>query len=62
MATKRGKIRNCVECAGNYDTKEVAYWIYPQQDVPFKGLCEFCDPHNKTWYNNNYERNETLHI
>jgi len=51
--------RNCECCGGSYATgKDYGYYSceLPIRDedgnvVPPKGLCEFCNPNDKVWYN-----------
>lgn len=45
--------RNCVCCNGNYSTGKSygSGWNQnPSLNVENKGLCEFCNPNNETWY------------
>lgn len=45
--------KNCRCCRGSYATGKDYGWyhsVLPISNTPFEGLCEFCNPNDKTWY------------
>lgn len=53
IAPQKKNLRSCTCCQATYVINQdpSGFWCEWSAGYPLEGVCEFCDPANKVWYN-----------